>query len=59
MPQRISDEKQIERQWLILHKIARRYGVTKQQLVEETGVSERTIEPRSPYPHAVFPTHYR
>ena len=44
MPQRIADEKQIERQWLILHKIARRYGVTKQQLVEETGVSERTIE---------------
>ena len=44
MPQRIADEKQIERQWLILNKIARRNGVTKQQLVEETGVSERTIE---------------
>ena len=44
MPQRIADEKQIERQWLILHKIYRRYGITKQQLVEETGVSERTIE---------------
>ena len=44
MPQRNADEKQIERQWLILNKIDRRYGVTKQQLVEETGVSERTIE---------------
>ena len=44
MPQRIADEKQIERQWLILNKIDRRYGVTKQQLVQETGVSERTIE---------------
>lgn len=44
MPQRIADEKQIERQWMILNKIDRRYGVTKQQLIEETGVSERTIE---------------
>lgn len=44
MPQRMADEKQIERQWQILNKIDRRYGVTKQQLVEETGVSERTIE---------------
>ena len=31
MPQRIADEKQIERQWLILNKIARRNGITKQQ----------------------------
>ena len=44
MPQRISDEKQIERQWLILNKIDRRNGITKQQLIAETGVSERTIE---------------
>ena len=44
MPQRIADEKPIERQWMILNKIDRRYGVTKQQLIEETGVSERTIE---------------
>jgi len=44
MPQRIADEKQIERQWLILNKIDRRYGITKKQLIEETGVSERTIE---------------
>ena len=44
MPRRIADQKQIERQWLILHKIDRRYGITKQQLIEETKVSERTIE---------------
>ena len=44
MPQRIADEKQIERQWLILNKIARRNGITKQQLIAETGASERTIE---------------
>ena len=44
MSQRIADEKQIERQWSILNKITRRNGVTKQQLVEETKVSERTIE---------------
>ena len=44
MPERIADEKQIERQWMILNKIGRRYGVTKQQLIAETGVSERTIE---------------
>ena len=44
MPQRITDEKQIERQWMILNKITRRNGVTKKQLIEETGVSERTIE---------------
>ena len=44
MPQRIADEKQIERQWLILNKIDRRNGVTKKQLIEETGASERTIE---------------
>ena len=44
MPQRIADEKQIERQWLILNKIARRNGVTKKQLVEETKVNERTIK---------------
>lgn len=44
MPQRMADEKQIERQWRILNKIGRHYGVTKQQLVEETKVSERTIE---------------
>ena len=44
MPQRIADEKRIERQWMILNKITRRNGVTKQQLIAETGVSERTIE---------------
>ncbi len=44
MPQRTTDEKQIERQWMILNKISRRYGATKQQLIAETGVSERTIE---------------
>ena len=44
MPQRIADEKQIERQWLILNKIARHNGVTKQQLIAEMEVSERTIE---------------
>ena len=44
MPQRIADEKQIERQWLILNKIDRRNGITKQQLIAEMGVSERTIE---------------
>ncbi len=44
MPQRIADEKQIERQWLILNKIARYNGITKQQLIAETGASERTIE---------------
>ena len=44
MPQRVADEKQIERQWLILNKIIRRNGITKQQLIAESGVSERTIE---------------
>ena len=44
MPQRIADEKQIERQWLILNKIGRRNGITKQQLIADLGVSERTIE---------------
>ena len=44
MPERIADEKQIERQWMILNKIGRRYGATKQQLIKEVGVSERTIE---------------
>lgn len=44
MPQRGADQKQIERQWWILNKIGRRYGVTKRELIQETGVSERTIE---------------
>ena len=44
MPQRTTDEKQIERQWMILNKINRRFGITKQELIAETGVSERTIE---------------
>ena len=44
MPQRIADEKQIERQWLILNKIARHYGVTKQELIADTKVNERTIK---------------
>lgn len=44
MPQRRADEKQIERHWWILNKIGRRYGVTKRALVQETGVSERTVE---------------
>ena len=44
MPQRRADEKQIERHWWILNKIGRRYGVTKRELIQETGVSERTIE---------------
>lgn len=44
MPQRRADEKQIERHWLILNKIGRRYGVAKRELIQETGVSERTIE---------------
>lgn len=55
MPQRISDEKQIERQWLILNKIARRNGITKQQLIAETGVSERTIERDLPVLRRYFP----
>ena len=55
MPQRIADEKQIERQWLILNKIARRNGITKQQLVEETKVSERTIERDLPILMRYFP----
>ena len=55
MPQRISDEKQIERQWLILNKIARRNGITKQQLIAETGVSERTIERDLPVLMRYFP----
>lgn len=55
MPQRIADEKQIERQWLILNKIARRNGVTKKQLIEETKVSERTIERDLPILMRYFP----
>ena len=56
MPQRIADEKQIERQWLILNKIARRNGVTKQQLIAETGASERTIERDLPILTRYFPS---
>ena len=56
MPQRIADEKQIERQWLILNKIARRNGVTKKQLIEETGASERTIERDLPILTRYFPS---
>ena len=56
MPQRIADEKQIERQWLILNKIARRDGVTKQQLIAETGASERTIERDLPILMRYFPS---
>ena len=56
MPQRIADEKQIERQWLILNKITRRNGVTKQQLVKETDVSERTIERDIPILMRYFPS---
>ncbi|MYE88934.1 WYL domain-containing protein [Candidatus Poribacteria bacterium] len=56
MPQRIADEKQIERQWLILNKIARRNGVTKKQLIEETGASERTIERDLPILMRYFPS---
>ena len=56
MPQRITDEKQIERQWMILNKITRRNGVTKKQLIEETGVSERTIERDLPILMRYFPS---
>ena len=56
MPQRIADEKQIERQWLILNKIARRNGSTKKQLIEETKVSERTIERDLPILVRYFPS---
>ncbi len=56
MPQRISDEKQIERQWLILNKIDRRNGITKQQLIAEIGVSERTIERDLPILMRYFPS---
>lgn len=56
MPQRIADEKQIERQWLILNKIARRNGITKKQLIEETGTSERTIERDLPILMRYFPS---
>ena len=56
MPQRIADEKRIERQWMILNKITRRNGVTKQQLIAETGVSERTIERDIPILMRYFPS---
>ena len=56
MPQRIADEKQIERQWLILHKITRRNGITKQQLIAEIGVSERTIDRDLPILMRYFPS---
>ena len=39
-----SDEEQVERQWRILQAIRRSSGVTKQELVWERKVSERTIE---------------
>ncbi len=38
------DEEQVERQWRILQAIRRSIGVTKQELVWERKVSERTIE---------------
>ena len=38
------DEEQVERQWRILQAIRRSSGVTKQELVWERKVSERTIE---------------
>ena len=39
-----SDEEQVERQWRILQAIRRSSGVTKQELVWERKVSERTFE---------------
>ena len=44
MPKRFSDEKQISRQQRILLLIGEGRSVTKQQLVLQCGVSERTIE---------------
>ena len=48
MPAKTAEEKQIERQWMILHELDRQSratkGVTKQELADLCGVSKRTID---------------
>ena len=48
MPAKAAEEKQVERQWMILHELDRHSraakGVTKQELADLCGVSKRTID---------------